>query len=272
MKKLNLFLLLGLVVFACNKSPQAPSNLQAISIAHNFIELSWQDNSNNESEFIIIRNYQQFDRTLVNSFVDTAVTPDTDYRYTIRAANKFGHNDSDPIEVRTPSLPVPPLAPDSLFAICDFNSISLRWRDNAATEKRYAMTINPPDYCFDLPANADNYTHTNLEPNTTYTYTIWCKNSVGNSDSVHITATTRGKFRASWQHSMDYKIVGGERVENDMAAGYILTLFTNDSSWVAYDGPDTTCTLVVHAPVCGVVTAYDNNNNQGNASIKKCLD
>ena len=269
MKKLS-FILLAVLISACSKAPQAPSNLRAVDVQHNLVVLEWQDNSDNETEFVILRNYDQFDRTLRNFYTDSLIKPATDYRYTVRAVNKYGHSDSNPIELRTPERPAPPAPPDSLIANRDFTSIAITWRDNATTEKSYVLDVD--GWTFELPANTTNWTHTNLDPNSTHTYIIWTRNNYGHSDSLKLTATTRGKFTATWNRSLDRKSVNNEIIPNGPAAGYELTVTAGDTAFVAYAGKDTSASFIVGAPFCATVRAYDDANNYSTHSDIVCKD
>ena len=272
MKKHLTLILLALVFVACNfdKSPQAPSNLHAVNVQHNLVELEWLDNSDNETEFIIIRNYDQFDRTLRNFYVDTLVKPDTEYRYSVRAINANGFNDSDPITIKTKPLPLPPTTPDSLTISRDFTTIALTWADMADNESEYILDVD--GWTFTLPKNSTNWTHTNLEPNSTHTYKLWARNAFGFSDTLLVTATTRGKFTVKWNAALDHKSVAGELVPNGPAAGYELTLQQNDSTWIAYSGSGTSCTVILPGPACATVRAYDSAGNYSLNSEQACAE
>ncbi len=269
MKKLIVTLLVALAFAACDKTPNAPSELRVLRLTHAVVEIEWRDNSNDESYFIIIRNHNQLDRTTRNFYADTTVQPDTDYRYTVRAVNRYGLSDSAPLELRTPAKPQPPAAPDSLIAIRDFTAVTLTWRDNADNESEYMLTIDG-DWTFPVSANATNYTHTNLAPNSTHHYVIWARNGFGASDSLMATVTTRGAFAAYWNPALDRTTIAGQIVPNGNAAGYELFITCNDSSWLAYAGQDTFCRFVAPGPFCSTVRAYDHYNNVSQHSEQVC--
>lgn len=81
--------------------PAAPSGLIATGVSRTQINLSWTDNSNNESGFRIERcknpnctNYVQIVQVGANvtTFADTALTKNTTYRYRVRAFNAGGNS------------------------------------------------------------------------------------------------------------------------------------------------------------------------------------
>lgn len=78
--------------------PTAPSNLAAVSAGTSQINLSWTDNSNNESGFRIQRstdNANWADITVganVTSYQNTGLTANTTYYYRVRAENSAGNS------------------------------------------------------------------------------------------------------------------------------------------------------------------------------------
>ncbi|MGN6166043.1 MAG: fibronectin type III domain-containing protein [Flavisolibacter sp.] len=83
--------------------PARPSNLSATTASYNRINLSWTDNSNNETGFEILRSTDRFSgfsaivKTAPNvtTYKDTLPFPDTIYYYRIRAINQYGESAFD---------------------------------------------------------------------------------------------------------------------------------------------------------------------------------
>jgi transcriptional regulator CtsR len=104
---------------AAGPTPNAPSNLVATPISSSRIDLTWQDNSSNETGFEIERktgsaSYSQIATVNANatSYNDTFLSAGTTYYYRVRAYNAAGNSDySNESSATTPTLPPPPPAP-----------------------------------------------------------------------------------------------------------------------------------------------------------------
>jgi len=78
-------------------TPAAPSNLTATAISKSQIDLAWQDNSNNEDNFVIERkkgtgSYSVIQTLPANTiaYSDTGLTRNTTYTYRVKATNVNG--------------------------------------------------------------------------------------------------------------------------------------------------------------------------------------
>lgn len=87
--------------------PSAPSDLAGIAVAYNQIDLSWQDNSDNEDGFRVECNiYGEAIKVadlLANTahFAHSGLEPLEKYTYYVQAYNEFGAADSNIAEVTT---------------------------------------------------------------------------------------------------------------------------------------------------------------------------
>ncbi len=131
--------------FTTESSPlAAPDNLAATPVSKNQIDLSWSDNSDNETGFSIERsgdgstNWAEIASVAENVTVysDSLLNPSTTYFYRVRAAKLYGYSDySNIASATTMDDPVPPIAPDSLVAIGVLgNQINLTWLDKSINE------------------------------------------------------------------------------------------------------------------------------------------
>ncbi|HBX23031.1 MAG TPA: hypothetical protein DEF34_05285 [Desulfotomaculum sp.] len=100
--------------------PAAPAALTATASSSSAINLSWQDNSNNESGVKIFRKTVSGAYTLIKTlgtdkttYKDTGLDPETQYVYKVQAYNGFGASDSNEdsattlVEVVIPPIPGP---------------------------------------------------------------------------------------------------------------------------------------------------------------------
>jgi len=92
--------------------PDPPLNLTAEAASAFSVELSWKDNSNNETYFVIERktgdgDFTQVDTVAANvtSYNDSSVSPNTAYTYRVKAKNGgFALTSSNVAGVTTPAL------------------------------------------------------------------------------------------------------------------------------------------------------------------------
>ncbi|HEC65643.1 MAG TPA: hypothetical protein ENI23_10125 [bacterium] len=193
--------------------PNAPSNLTATANSSTQVELSWQDNSNNEERFYLYRksvtssavssnlvnsDYSQIGYVGANSngAYDTEASPGTTYWYKVTAGNDSGESDfSNEASVTTPGEATAPSAPSNLTGQAISSSeINLTWQDNSSNEMGfyiYRKTTDDYSIIATMEANATSYNNTNLNPETAYSYKIIAYNDIGESESSNaINVTT----------------------------------------------------------------------------------
>lgn len=99
-----------------NATPSAPSDLKATAMSTSQIDLTWSDNSDNETEFHIQRktssatDWQTIDTVGSDSttYSDTGLSAETEYTYRVRARNEGGNSEwSEEAYARTISLSAP---------------------------------------------------------------------------------------------------------------------------------------------------------------------
>jgi len=156
------------------------------------VSLAWDDNSNNETGFVIERStaggpFQPIGNQATNplppnttTFTDTGRTPDTLYRYRVYAVNAEGNSGfSNEVSVRT--LPVPPAAPVLTCAV-EGNAIRLSWTetgvegvdfDGFRLERSTAGSGFAPIGPNPLPASQRTFLDTTAVPEVLYTYRVF---------------------------------------------------------------------------------------------------
>ncbi|AOT72590.1 fibronectin type III domain-containing protein [Geosporobacter ferrireducens] len=172
-------------------APAKPSNLTAVVPANDRINLTWNDNANDESGFKIERkvgngNYVEIMILGANttSYSDLGLSPNASYSYRVSAYNGGGNSGySNEVSVKTE---IAPSAPTNLSASVISNSrIELSWTDRSNNETGFKIERKTGSGSYEeiatVGANKTGYTDTGLSSNATYTYRIRAYNSAGNS-------------------------------------------------------------------------------------------
>jgi len=162
--------------------PVPPVQPVARPISPNEIEISWQDNSENEDGFRVYRNGERKATIEANvtSYLDTGLDGGTNYTYRVSAYNDGGESPrTSGISATTPvEIPTPPrnLASESLSP----TEIRLSWRDTSENEAGFRVYRNGNQIA-DLGPDASRYVDRDLSPDTAYTYRVTSYNESGES-------------------------------------------------------------------------------------------
>lgn len=180
-------------------TPSAPSNLIATDITANDLSLSWTDNSSNETgfglEFLDGATWREFGTANPNvtSVKVTGLSPNTLYRFRIRAFNNLGPSAySNEVSARTALSISPPI---NLRATkIKKKAITIAWQDTATNESRYEV-LQRIGTSFSvigaLGANANSAKITGLQRRTLYTFGVRACNSGGCSSQAEVTAISK---------------------------------------------------------------------------------
>lgn len=185
--------------YAQASGPIAPSNFVATPISSTRIDLSWTDNSSDETGFEIQRStdgstWSALTTTAADavSYSNTSLANGTLYYYRIRANGLFG-NSSWQTASATTTLP----APSSLSAATASSSqIDLTWTDNSTGETAFEVERSPNGTTgwaniTTTAANATSYSDTGLSPSTEYFYRVRAvKGAVASAYSASDSDTT----------------------------------------------------------------------------------
>ncbi|WAC13139.1 fibronectin type III domain-containing protein [Dyadobacter pollutisoli] len=184
--------------------PTAPSTLAARTISSSQIDLSWKDNSANETSFEIERSvngttFEKIGETGANgiSFQSTGLSPATRYWFRVRAKNSVNPSAYTNVADAT-TKDIAPNRPRSLTAmVVSYQQISLAWADVSGNETGFEIEISTDGTNFSklgtTAANVDKFESKGLKQLTTYYYRVRATNAIGNSAYSEIANATTPK-------------------------------------------------------------------------------
>jgi fibronectin type 3 domain-containing protein len=181
-------------------APNAPSNLVANATGPSAVELTWADNSNNETGFRIERRVGSGSwATLTDlpanttSFIDGSVVEATTYSYRVLAiGNGVVSPASNEVTVTTPGTV--PLAPSNLNASLQTNAVGLTWTDNSNNETGFQVERQVAGGTWALlttvNAGVTSFVDGTVAAGTTYEYRVRAINGVGPSGYSNVVSIT----------------------------------------------------------------------------------
>jgi len=169
-------------------SPGAPSDLSAMSASYTQIDLTWQDNSSDESEFHIERSPDGVSDWAevatvgagVTGYSDTGLSCSTTYYYRVRAYRDGDGQYSGYSNVAggtTQTCP-PPAAPSDLNGtVASHTQIDLTWQDNSSDESDFHIERSPNGVSgwvevATVGTDVTGYSDTGLNCDTIYYYRV----------------------------------------------------------------------------------------------------
>jgi hypothetical protein len=174
----------------------APSDLIATAVSSTQIDLSWTDNSSNETAFEVYSSTNSGGTfTLIHttaldnitSYSNTGLTAATAYYYKVRAINADGETAFTSEASATTQSGTVPIAPTTLATTSATSSaIALSWADNSSNETGFQIERSVDNTAaFSLltttAANATTYTDNSLDEGRRYYYRVRATNGAGNS-------------------------------------------------------------------------------------------
>ncbi len=184
--------------------PEAPEDLEAVSISSSEIKLTWDDESDNEDGFKIERkksggSYTQIATVgkNVTSYTNKGLEAGTRYYYRVRAYNKEGNSPYSNEASAVTDEDVPE-APEDLEAVSISSSeIKLTWDDESDNEDGFKIERKKSGGSYTQIAtvgkNVTSYTNKGLEAGTRYYYRVRAYNEEGNSPYSNEASATTGE-------------------------------------------------------------------------------
>jgi len=205
---------------------QAPLVLEAVTVDHQQIDLSWND-INEELGYRILRDDVEIDMVNadITTYSDTGLMPDTTYAYRVIAFNAIGDTSSNTESAITDPLP-PPDAPSDLVALAVSGSqIDLTWTDNSGNEDGFRVYRDNVEVGTSTIAS---YSDTGLSPLTTYCYKVTAYNAGSESaqSNEDCEDTTGGSIIEDWIDDADASITytGTWSVQTGWGGRYLTTI------------------------------------------------
>ena len=190
-------------------APNAPSNLTTAVMSDTRIDLSWADNSSNETGFELKRATDSaFTQNVVwigniqgTSYSNTGLSPSTTYYYKVRAegaTQDSAYSSAVSATTNAPGSSIP-TAPSNLTATAVSGSqVNLTWTDNSSNEtgfelKRATDSAFTQNVVWIGNIQGTSYSNTGLAPSTTYYYKVRAEGTAGKSAYTStVNATTSG--------------------------------------------------------------------------------
>lgn len=191
------FLFLCWIIWSCKKgenTPAAPTELAVTPISTSQINLSWADNSSNETGFQVERKKSSGTFALVanlppntTTYSDTGLTKKTTYTYRVSSLNGASTSLTYSQEVSATTFDdVPAPAANLTAKAVSPSQINLSWEDKATTETGFKVERRIGNGSYSrvatLDANITSFTDKGLTANTIYTYKVFPFNAFGNGD------------------------------------------------------------------------------------------
>ncbi len=175
-------------------TPSAPTSLAASSITTSTLTLSWTDNANNETSFILERRllgggYSVIATLAANttSYADSGLTAGASYEYRVRASNSAGDSAvSNTLGVTMQTGSTTPASPTGLSAtVLAGPQVQLTWTDASNNETGFTIQRRYAGWIWGdigtAAANATSFLDTTSIGSVTYEYRIIATNALGNS-------------------------------------------------------------------------------------------
>lgn len=181
--------------------PEEPDDLAAVAVSPSQVNLTWEDESNNEDNFRIDRSTSDNFSGAVSftapknteAYSDSTVAWNNTYYYRVLAVNVLGNSDaSDTVPVATDF----PAAPTNLTAmVAGPAQINLIWIDNSNNESSFRVERSTAANFtgmvpFTVSTNITSYSDNAVLAGATYYYRVFAVNGTGDSVTSNVVSIT----------------------------------------------------------------------------------
>ncbi len=221
-----------------------PTGVVATATSTTEIELSWEDNTDSEDNYIIERSadgetFTALDELAANttSFTDTGLDTKTEYHYRVKAVNATEESAySTPVSVKTmgvPDTPSNPLPADESVYSQSAN-LNLQWEGSANTDtyKVYFGT-DAGSLSHQGDAATPAFQVTGLAENTTYYWRVDAVNEIGTSEGPVWSFETLRLASAELVAHYSFDAASGTAAEDETVFGNDGTITGFTPQWVS---------------------------------------
>lgn len=164
--------------------PASPSALAGEGVSFDQVDLSWTDNSDNETAFVVERsednnNFSEIQTTDadITAFSDTQVAPATTYYYRVKAVNGALESAySNVAEITSGEDPTPSDPSDLEANAVSFSQVDLTWADHSDNETAFVIERSEDNNSFTeietTDAGSIAFSDAQVTPATTYYYRV----------------------------------------------------------------------------------------------------
>ena len=225
-------LLLTASGFTHGAVPTAPTSLVVTSVSTTQIDVSWVDQSSNETGFELERRpststtYTRIATLAANaqSYRDSGLSEGTKYYYRVRAVNGSNSPYSNGANATTAITAPTDLTLSSVpLSLMPFQ-INLNWKDNSSAEAGYNIeeataATGPWTQISSLSANITSYQRTGLASKKTYFYRVRAYSGTQNSDyTLTVSVTTAAPHTSTLKSPKGIYLLSDNTGKNGLAS------------------------------------------------------
>ena len=192
--------------------PSAPTGVTATALSSSSIQVSWTAVSGASSYDVYYEVGSSTTKILAGnvtgtSYTHTGLQPSTTYWYNIKAKNSAGESDYSSYSYVTTSAAVPSAPTGVTATALSSSSISVSWTavSGAASYDVYYEVGSSLTRILAGNTTSTSYTHTGLQPSTTYYYYIKAKNSAGESGYSTLRSATTSAAAAATKEITQFR-------------------------------------------------------------------
>jgi fibronectin type 3 domain-containing protein len=187
--------------------PANPSGLAATTVSSTQINLSWTDNSSNETGFQVERGlalagpFTFIGGTSMSSYADLGRTASTTYYYRVRAYNGIGNSGYSNTASATTSAGIPEVPTNLSASAVSSSQINLLWIDASGSETGFKIERSTATAGWSqigtVGVNVTTFASAGLSSGTSYSYRVRAYNTSGDSGYSNTAAATTGSSSGS---------------------------------------------------------------------------